>query len=154
MMTTKVETKLDMRGLANLAKRMATLAKTRTEVGFFEGDTYDDGMPVAQVAMYNEVGTSFHPERPFMQETLKHQLKAIIAVLTQAARASILNTGNARSIMLTLGKMVADEIKVTIANYPGHNSPSTIARKGFDRPLYDTGKMLESVKFRMGGSRV
>ncbi|WP_413791222.1 MULTISPECIES: hypothetical protein [unclassified Pseudomonas] len=147
-----ITTKLDMRGLVNLAKRMQTLAKTKTKVGFFEDSVYDDGMPVAQVAAYNEYGTRFHPERPFMQETLQDKLtiKKIISVLKLAATASIQGKGSARAIMATLGRIVAEEIKITIANYPGHNSARTIAAKGFDRPLYDTGKMLESVKFKVG----
>ncbi|WP_137188418.1 hypothetical protein [Pseudomonas asiatica] len=156
MISTKVDTKLDLRGLGNLAKRLTTLARTKAEVGFFQGDAYDDGTPVAQVAAYNEYGTRFHPQRPFMQETLENKtnLQAIIKLMKQAARASILNTGGARSLMQLLGKLVADEIKVTIANYPGHNSPQTIATKGFDRPLFDTGKMLESVRFRIPGAVV
>lgn len=156
MISTKVDTKLDLRGLGNLAKRLTTLARTKAEVGFFQGDTYDDGTSVAQVAAWNEYGTRFHPQRPFMQETLENKanLQAIVKILAQAARASILNQGNARSIMRLLGKLVADEIKITIANYPGHNSPQTIATKGFDRPLYDTGKMLDSVRFRIPGAAV
>jgi len=146
-----ITTKLDMRGLVNLAKRMQTLAKTKTQVGFFEDSVYDDGMPVATVAAYNEFGTRFHPERPFMQETLQDKLtvKKIISVLKLAAQASIQGNGSARAIMATLGRIVAEEIKITIANYPGSNSPRTVAEKGFDRPLYDTGKMLESVKFKV-----
>lgn len=147
-----ITTKLDMKGLANLAKRMQTLQKTKTKVGFFEDSVYDDGMPVATVAAYNEFGTRFHPERPFIQETLQDKLtiKKIISVLKLAAQASIQGNGSARAIMATLGRIVAREIKITIANYPGSNSPRTVAAKGFDRPLYETGKMLESVKFKVG----
>ncbi|MEE5172980.1 hypothetical protein V2K54_04645 [Pseudomonas alliivorans] len=147
-----ITTKLDMKGLANLAKRMQTLQKTKTKVGFFEDSVYDDGMPVATVAAYNEFGTRFHPERPFIQETLQDKLtiKKIISVLKLAAQASIQGNGSARAIMATLGRIIAREIKITIANYPGSNSPRTVAAKGFDRPLYETGKMLESVKFKVG----
>ncbi|MEE4921722.1 hypothetical protein V2K23_20105 [Pseudomonas alliivorans] len=147
-----ITTKLDMKGLANLAKRMQTLQKTKTKVGFFEDSVYDDGMPVATVAAYNEFGTRFHPERPFIQETLQDKLtiNKIISVLKLAAQASIQGNGSARAIMATLGRIVAREIKITIANYPGSNSPRTVAAKGFDRPLYETGKMLESVKFKVG----
>ncbi|MEE5131429.1 hypothetical protein V2J82_13345 [Pseudomonas alliivorans] len=147
-----ITTKLDMKGLANLAKRMQSLQKTKTKVGFFEDSVYDDGTPVATVAAYNEFGTRFHPERPFIQETLQDKLtiKKIISVLKLAAQASIQGNGSARAIMATLGRIVAREIKITIANYPGSNSPRTVAAKGFDRPLYETGKMLESVKFKVG----
>lgn len=149
--TTTVSTKLDMKGLTNLARRMATLAKLQPKVGFFE-DKYDDGMPVATVASWNEHGTRFHPERPFMKETANDAKtrQAMLKLMVKAAQASISGTGNARSIMSLVAKLLVGEIKATIANYPGHNSLATIEAKGFDRPLYDTGKMLESVKFKFG----
>ncbi|WP_108574656.1 hypothetical protein [Pseudomonas sp. GV047] len=152
--TTTVSTKLDMKGLTNLARRMATLAKLQPKVGFFE-DKYDDGMPVAQVAAWNEHGSRFHPERPFMKETVNsaQTRQAMVRLLVKAAQASISGKGNARSIMAMVGKLLVGEIKATISNYPGHNSLSTIEAKGFDRPLYDTGKMLESVKFMFAGDK-
>ncbi|MEE4127035.1 hypothetical protein [Pseudomonas viridiflava] len=147
-----ITTKLNLRGFSNLARRIKTLAATKVKVGFFEGDVYDDGMPVATVAAYNEFGTSFHPERPFIRDTLQDRQtrKLLMKGLMAAARATVHNTGGARRILTALGKIVSEEIKVTIANYPGNNSPRTIAAKGFDRPLYETGKMLESVKFKIG----
>lgn len=66
-----ITTTLNLKGFDNLARRLKTLAATKVKVGFFEEDRYDDGMPVAQVAAYNEFGTRFHPERPFMRETLE-----------------------------------------------------------------------------------
>lgn len=145
-----IKTKLDLRGLDNLARRLKTLAATKVKVGFFEDDEYGDGTPVAQVAQWNEYGTRFHPERPFMQETLhdKQTRAKLIKALAKAATAAVTGKGSARAILATVGKLLTEEIKVTIANYPGSNSPSTIERKGFDRPLFETGKMLESVKFK------
>lgn len=145
-----IATTLNLRGFDNLARRLKTLAATKVKVGFFEEDSYDDGTPVAQVAAWNEYGTSFHPERPFMRETLEDRKtrRALLKGMMAAAKATIHNTGNARRILATLGLLITEEIKVTIANYPGSNSARTIAAKGFDRPLYDTGKMLESVKFK------
>jgi hypothetical protein len=145
-----ITTTLNLKGFDNLARRLKTLAATKVKVGFFEEDRYDDGMPVAQVAAYNEFGTRFHPERPFMRETLesKQTRHTLLKGLMMAARATIHQTGSARRLLAILGQVVAEEIKITIANYPGNNSARTIAAKGFDRPLYDTGKMLESVKFK------
>lgn len=145
-----ITTTLDMRGFDNLARRLQRLTSTKMKVGFFEDAKYPDGTPVAQVAAWNEYGTRFHPERPFMQETLENKTNraTILKYLMEAARATVHNTGNARRILAKLGKVVTEEIKITIANYPGSNSPRTVAAKGFDRPLYDTGKMLESVKFK------
>lgn len=151
-----ITTTLNMRGLDNLAKRMATLSRASVKAGFFEDAKYDDGMSVATVAAWNEHGTRFHPERPFFQETLEDsatKLK-IIHFLKLAAKSSIKGDGAAARIMKQLGEFLAGRIKITIGNYPGSNSESTISRKGFNRPLYDTGKMLESVTFKFGNGAV
>ena len=147
-----ITTTLNTKGLDALAKRLSALARLKVKTGFFEEDKYDDGIQVAQVAAWNEHGTRFHPERPFMKEALqdKGNRQKIINILKLAIKSAIKGDGASRRIMQSLGRLVVDEIKVTIANYPGSNSPATVARKGFDRPLYDTGKMIESVRFKVG----
>ncbi|WP_116892083.1 hypothetical protein [Pseudomonas syringae] len=144
-----ITTKLNTRGLDNLAKRVIALARLKVKTGFFE-DTYEDGVPVAQVAAWNEYGTRFHPQRPFMQESLEQAKQKIIQALKLAFKSAIKGDRASRRIMKSLGALVVKEMKATISSYPGGNSPSTIARKGFDRPLFETGKMIESVKFKIG----
>ncbi|MND61440.1 hypothetical protein D3C80_526990 [compost metagenome] len=54
-----------------------------------------------------------------------------------------------QGLLEKLGTMVGDIMQVEIDDWPGSNSPTTIKRKGFNDPLFDTGKMLESVKFQI-----
>ena len=69
-------------------------------VGFQAGKVTDDrGVDMAQIAMWNELGTSTAPSRPFLRKSV-------------------------------------DE-----------NAPSTIRKKKSDKPLIDTGKMRQSVKY-------
>lgn len=145
-------TKLNMKGITNLAKRLQNLARTEVKVGVFDNAKYPDGVSVAQVAAYNEYGTRFHPERPFMAETFADSgVRAkIVAIIKQAVISAMKGKGASRRILETLGRYAADQVKMTIQSYPGSNSPSTIARKGFDRPLYESGLMLESMTFKIG----
>jgi len=137
--------------LRAIKRRLKALDGTKLQVGFFEEDKYEDtGMPVAQVAMFNEYGTHLHPTRPFMQDTfestaakriIKHGLRAVFvaAIRGQAIQHKLRE----------LGKQLAECMQAHIDAFPGSNSATTILRKGFNDPLYDTGKMLESVKFQI-----
>ncbi|PTC19557.1 hypothetical protein C0J26_11310 [Pseudomonas baetica] len=130
---------------------MKALDSTKVQVGFFEGDKYEDtGIPVAQVAYFNEYGTHLNPTRPFMHDTfetdvvrrlIKHGLgKVFIAAVKGQAIQHTLRE---------LGKKLVEAMQAHVDAYPGNNSAATILRKGFNDPLYDTGKMMKSVKFQI-----
>lgn len=137
-----------------MKKRLIALEKRDVKVGFFD-DVYADGMPVAQVAMLNNYGTSDIPERPFMEDTFMAKLNKarIKAGLREVFKAVAFKNGASLNALNKLGNMLIEIMKTTIDDYPGHNSRATIARKGFDDPLYDTGKMLASVKFVIDSSK-
>lgn len=148
----------ETKGLTALIKRMQQLDNTEVEVGFFEEDRYgpeNNNLPVALVAYLNEYGHSIGPqgvpERPFMHETFGdrmgqfHMARAMREVFITAIK-----DGRAvERLLKKLGHMVGDLLEVAIIDYPGSNSPTTIARKGFDDPLRDTDRMLNSVKFQV-----
>ena len=51
-----------------------------------------------------------------------------------------------------LGAFAAAEVKKTItagAGVPPPNAPSTIAKKGSDRPLVDTGRLLGAIQWEI-----
>ncbi len=154
----------DTKRLTALIKRMKQLDNTEVEVGFFEEDRYgpeNNNLPVALVAYLNEYGHSLSsqgvPERPFMHETFEgkmeqfHMVKSMKLVFT----AALTDGRSTQRLLKNLGTMVGDMLQVAIEDYPGSNSPTTIARKGKDDPLRDTDKMLNSVKFQIhkGGNK-
>lgn len=158
--TVKRETK----GLTALIKRMQQLNGTQVEVGFFEEDRYgpdNHNLPVAFVAWLNEYGHSISlqgvPERPFMHETFGDAMSQfhMARAMRNIAMAAITDGRSVHSLLKKLGKMVGDMLEVAIDDYPGHNSPETIERKGKDDPLRDTDKMINSVKFQVhkGGKK-
>lgn len=150
--------KLEMKGLTALIKRMQQLDGTEVEAGFFEEDRYgpeNNNLPVALVAYLNEYGHSLGPqgvpERPFMHETFGDQMNQfhMARAMRNIFMMSIKDGRSVDSLLKKLGKMVGDMLEVAIDDYPGHNSPTTIARKGKDDPLRDTDKMINSVKFQI-----
>jgi hypothetical protein len=147
--------KVQTRKIPALIKRLDKLDGTEIAVGFFAEDRYgpeNDNLPVAEVAYYNEFGTIHNPTRPFMHETFEDNLtQRHVGKLMRAVFESALTNGRAiPRLLLTLGDDVAELMKIRILNYPGTNSPDTIARKdGRNTPLRDTEFMMNSVKFEI-----
>lgn len=145
---------MNTKKLDSLTKRVSEFNGTWVEAGFFEDSKYgpsNGNLYVAQVAWWNERGTTLNPQRPFMSNTFQDRNNRfhIQNSFKRIAIGLIGNTGY-KALVRGLGDLVKDMIQVSIDDYPGSNSPTTIARKGFNDPLLDTGKMLESVKYKVG----
>lgn len=129
------------RALGEIGRKLGSGAKVR--VGFLEGATYPDGKPVALVAAWNEFGTGTAPPRPFFRNMIaakKDEWPKGIATQLKATDYDV---------QLTLdraGFAVAGQLRQSIVDLVDPPlAPSTIARKGFDKPLIDQGIMLAAV---------
>ena len=121
-------------------------------MGFLEGATYPStkkggALPVAQVAFWNEFGTIRAPARPAFRTTIKKQSPTWGDKLGKAIKAT--NYDGQKALAL-LGQSMRDDLESEIAQWsePG-NAPSTIARKGFDKPLVDSGTMQRAPDFEV-----
>ena len=121
-------------------------------MGFLEGATYPatkkgGALPVAQVAFWNEFGTVRIPARPAFRTTIKKQSPAWGDKLGKAIKATHYD---GRKALALLGQSMRDDLENAIATWatPG-NAPSTIARKGFDKPLVHTGVMQRAPDFEV-----
>ena len=118
---------------------------TRVRVGFLEGSTYPDGKPVAMIAAIQEWGTADGriPSRPFFRTMIKQKQRE-----WGPAMAGLLKN-NGYDIRRTLditGQAIAGQLRDSIVNGAWvPNAPSTVVKKGFDKPLIDTSHMLNSV---------
>ena len=141
-MDLKLRQEGDVRGFVERARRVNR--KFRIQAGFFPDARYQTGEPVASVAVKNEFGYGNVPARPFMREATHRMRKPL--------RRALGSQLNARTLSLTqrdaevVGLVMEDEIRTSIdtGNW-APNSPQTIARKGSDKPLIDTGFMRMSV---------
>ena len=117
----------------------------KIEVGFFEGEKYPDGKSVAEVAAFNEFGGGHTPPRPFMRTLVQNHRKIWRKILQD----ELPKEDNAHTALATLAEYMVDDLKdyIKIWTYPP-NAPSTIAKKGFNDPLVDTGRMMDSVDWR------
>jgi len=131
--------------LAELSKKVDRGAAVRA--GFFEKATYPDGTPVAAVAAYNEFGTSRIPARPFMRNTIAQHEGQWGERLGKALVATGYDTSRCLGLA---GESIALQIQDSIQQMrTPPNAPATIAQKGFDKPLIDTGQMYRSVTYEV-----
>lgn len=138
--------------LAKILAEIGGKAKGSVDVGFMSGATYPDGTPVAQVAFWNEFGTSRAPARPFFRAMIAKESAGWPELLGKAA----VHSGyDARQALSVVGEKINDDLKSSIVGWQDPpNAPSTITKKGFNKPLIDTDDMLRSTTYnvRMEGN--
>lgn len=121
-------------------------------VGWFEDQTYEDGLPIAKVARWNEFGTKAGiPQRPFMRRTMMKHEKEWIETLKTIVQREIDKDKNINidKALKKFGEIVKGDIQETILKGGFvKNAPATVKKKGFDMPLVDTGIMISSIQAR------
>ncbi len=123
------------------------LAQLEVVVGFQEGDTYEDGTSLAEVAAYNEFGSSDTPARPFMRQSFEGHQAELKAACEQVNKV-IASGGTAEEALKKLGVTVKGLVQAEIVEGDfAPNAPSTIKKKGSEQPLVDTGHMRQSVNY-------
>lgn len=102
---------------------------------------------MAEVAMFNELGTSTSPSRPFLRQTVDDNQAKINAMCEQQAK-NIANGGTAERSLKQLGAFGVSLVQEKIGNGTFEpNAPSTVKAKGSAKPLIDTGQMRQSVHY-------
>jgi hypothetical protein len=134
-------------GSALEAKLKQTLEKiskaSKVDVGFLEGATYPDGTSIAMVAAINEFGGGNTPARPFFRTMVKTESGHWGSDLAKVLEAT--NYDAAQSLAL-MGEEIKGELTQSIRDWSDPpNAPSTIAKKGFDKPLISSGDMMRAV---------
>jgi hypothetical protein len=103
---------------------------------------------VLDIAVWNELGTSRGiPERPFIRQTADNHPDELFSALDEAAKR-VLSGGTAQEAANHVGVKVKAVMQKEIETGGfDANSPITIAMKGSDVPLIDTGQMRQSVHY-------
>ena len=141
-------------GGRELEKRLAEIAqkanrKATVRVGFLENATYPDGTSVAMVAAIQDFGAPSRgiPPRPFFRNMVAEKSPTwgdSTAKLLMANDYDAVKT--LEQVGAGIGGQLVQSIKDT--NEP-ELAESTVARKGFKKPLVDTGHMQNSVSWEV-----
>jgi hypothetical protein len=133
-----------LRLLGNTVAKKATL-----RVGFLENAKYPDGTPVAMIAAIQDFGAPKVgiPPRPFFRNMIRQKQREWGPAIARLLRT---NNFDAEKALEFAGQAIAGQLRQSIqdTNTPPLK-PATIRRKGFAKPLVDTGQMLNSVDYEV-----
>tara|TARA_R110000851_G_scaffold254074_1_gene406565 strand:+ start:180 stop:620 length:441 start_codon:yes stop_codon:yes gene_type:complete len=139
------KTTLDIK---NMAKK---LDKMKVEAGFFSSAVYEDGTSVAEVAMINNYGVPQRgqPPRRFMDNALK-KASEWKKTFDFMVKKDFARGGDFKTSFDTLGSIVQGDIRMSIKEFTSPAlAQSTIDRKGFPKPLENTGYMRDSANYEV-----
>ena len=130
--------------LRDLKKRMKSLGEYSAQAGWFESARYDDGVPVAQVAIYNEYGTSRIPPRPFMRPTVESQKGEWSRTTGKVVSKVLRGKMSAEQGMTLVAQKAAGDIRQTITQvFEPELSPVTVLLRQWRKEGKDiTGKTV------------
>lgn len=130
------------------------LSELEVQVGFQGDESYEDGTSIAEIAAYNELGSSDTPARPFMKQSFENHEEELRAAC-ERVNATIASGGSVEQALNALGVTVKGIVQGEIVDGDfAENAPSTIKKKKSEHPLIDTGAMRQSVNYvikRKGG---
>lgn len=127
-------------------------AKVTARAGIPAGATTTDGKSIPEYAVYNEMGTSRIPARPFIRTTVKEHQSEWCDTLAASLNYKEISRDGAKRSMGLVGEVMKSHIQQTIQQGSfAPNAKKTVEakrRKGKvepDHPLIDTGQMLDSI---------
>lgn len=125
------------------------LKKANKEVvAGIQAGAVNDGLQVAEYAIYNEFGTSKIPARPFMRGYIDNNKDRIIRFCRNGLTQVTLGNASFDQFLNAVGVEMTSGIKKSINTGEWvPNAPYTVKRKGSNKPLIDTGVMLNSVTY-------
>ncbi len=140
------------KGFNKIFHNLNKLKNIELQVGIFDED-------IASYAQANEYGTisklgnKHIPPRPFMK-TAFNAKDGWKKEIHDAINATSLGE-DFQKIIALLGEIAVNDIKLSISdNIPPPNAPSTIKKKGSSRTLIDSGKMRNSVTYKIVNKNV
>jgi hypothetical protein len=109
-----------------------------------------NGTHLADVATFNEFGTSRIPSRPFMRQTFDNN-KNSIKTASDGLKSDVFKGEiSVQGALKKLGVWYKGKIQKTIVDGEFiENAASTIKAKGSDRPLIDTGRLRQSINYQI-----
>lgn len=110
-------TRKDGPGMKQLEVMMKGLKDKQVKAGFTEQSKYEDGAPVAYVAVIQEFGDASRslPPRPFMRPTMARDQEEWKSIAEKGAKQISKGTSTTDALMNKLGEKAAGGIKKSIA---------------------------------------
>ncbi len=147
-----------MTKLAQLKKVYDELGRKQLKVGLFEHSKYSDGTPIAYVAAIQELGypAGGIPPRPFLRPTMNDKKTEYGQLIFRVAKVAASGNITVNDGLTQVGAKAASDVKLAIkaVTTPALDDATVKARarrhskgKSTNKPLVDTGQMLNAVTF-------
>lgn len=153
-MAEQTKIKADLSQLESLLKQIGGEYVTRVGIlGSDAGEIHDEdsGMTNSEIGLIQEFGSESRniPARSFLRMPLETQQDTLIQTLDTGAVKDAIEQGDTKQVYKILG-FAAEQIVKDAFNTGGFgnwkgNAPQTVARKGSDKPLIDTGTLQRSI---------
>lgn len=86
------------------------------------------------------------PKRPFLRFCINHNADKWAKDAANLTFEAMMGRITPHDVFESLGKTATEDLKRTIKEFSDpHNAPLTVANKGFDDPLIETGKLRDSI---------
>ena len=117
---------------------------------------YEDGTSLADVMTWNHYGTETIPPRPVLRiaaENVMSNNEEIKKALNAYFKNILENPNGAaegeKEMLRKIGVQVIKEAKriIEAGNELQENAPGTVKKKGFDKPLYETGLLIKNLGY-------
>ena len=165
---TTVKIKENFKGLNKMVKDLKKQKDSVAEVGHFDGKPHPfdtSGITIAAISWLQQKGFDLPngrkvPSRPYMEIALESPAfvkawnKAVMKIAFKETRVS--KNGKVRGVTISselpkLAKLLRDIMMGVIQTSFGldKNSDMTIALKGFDHPLIETGNLVNDIESRL-----
>lgn len=119
-------------------------AQPEVAVGVFAGEHPSSGDSLVDIALWNHEGTDTIPARPFIRIGLQSpRVREATERLGKAVLEGKTTPAQAMRLLGEVGR--AEVVRAISAHIPPPNAPSTIAAKGSDTPLIDTGVLRSKI---------
>ena len=138
-------------GLRDLAKAIDSISQKDVYIGVI-GDNASRGGELnnAQLMAIHEFGTEHIPERAPIRKTMAKNGESYGTMFEKAITGVLDGNSDADLILNRIGAQVAGDVVGEIQSGVGPElAPSTIKRKGSDRPLIDTGALVQSISYEV-----
>jgi hypothetical protein len=130
------------------------------KVGFFETSKYEDGTPVAYVAVIQEFGAPEQgiPPRSFMRSTVEAKQGDWKEIARRGANAMLEGNATGETVLEAIGLKAAGDIRRTISQITTPAlAPATVAARrnaradkqttgALTKPLVDSGTLINAVQ--------
>jgi len=139
-------------GYRDLLKRMKE-ANAKLFVGITEkagsvGAKGSEGLTVADIATFNEFGTDRTPERSFLRGWFDENEAKSKVMASRMMQSVVAGKRTTRQALEVLGLAFVGGIQQRISKrIDPENAASTIAKKGSDVPLIDTGQLRSAITY-------